>query len=304
MHKRNCKAACVWEDFTTAEMTAFARDMVGLIKSLDAAHPVSSGYSIGHTAASHLERRPEFAAGGPDWAADTTPDLARHLTEIHQPFDIVSVHLYPKPDATLFGRAPGEQYRLVEDAAAIARAAGKPLFIGEFGDPSGASPFLAQVLDEIVQARVDYAAIWVWEFYQISTYQAAKFNVEPGFSDDIITLLRQAETRLGQMPPQPDPTLPPRVVLTWPLPCAAVDRPLDLMAVASDGAKPVQRVEFLVDGQPIATAATPPYTAHFDPAGQRPRDATITARAISQAGVAAEFHSTVGLNQAGIACRP
>jgi hypothetical protein len=304
MRKRNCKAAaCVWDDFTTAEMTAFARDMVGLIKSLDAAHPVSSGYSIGHTAASHLERRPEFAAGGPDWAADTPPDLARHLTEIHQPFDIVSLHLYPKPDATLFGRAPGEQHRLVDDAAAIARAAGKPLFIGEFGDPSGASPFLAHVLDEIVREQVDYAAIWVWEFYQISTYQPAKFNVEPGFSDDIITLLRQAETRLGQMPPQPDPAVPPRVVLTWPLPCATVERPIDLMAVASVGAKPVRRVEFLLDGQPIATAATPPYTAHLDPQGQRPRDATITARAISQAGIAAEFHSTVGLNQAG-ACRP
>jgi Bacterial Ig domain/Cellulase (glycosyl hydrolase family 5) len=304
MHKRNCKTAtCVWDDFTTAEMTAFARDMVGLIKSLDAAHPVSSGYSLGHTAASHLERRPEFAPGGPDWTADTTPDLARYLSEIHQPFDIVSVHLYPKPEATLFGRMPGEQYRLVNDAAGIARAAGKPLFIGEFGDKAGASPFLAHALDEIVQARVDYAAIWAWEFYQISTYQAAKFNVEPGFSDDIIGLLRETETRLGQMPPQPDAALPPRVVLTWPLPCATVDRPLDLAAVASDGAKPVQRVDFLVDGQPIATAATPPYTARLDPAGQRPRDATITARAVSQAGIAAEFHSTVGLNQAGVACQ-
>ena len=303
--KRHCKAsACVWENFTTAEMTAFARDLVGLIKSLDAAHPISSGYSLGHTAASHLERRPEFTPRGPDWTADTAPDWARYLTEIHQPFDILSLHLYPKPDATLFGRTPGEQYRLVDDAAGIARAAGKPLFIGEFGDMGGATPFLAQVLDQIVRERVDYAAIWVWEFYQTTTYQAAKFNVEPGFSDDIIALLREAEARLGQMPPQPDPTLPPRVVLTWPLPCATVDRPLDLAAVASDGAKPVQRVEFLLDGQPVATAATPPYTAHLDPAGQRPRDATITARAISQAGIAAEFRSTVGLNQAGVACQP
>jgi hypothetical protein len=93
-------------------------------------------------------------------------------------------------------------------------------------------------------------------------------------------------------------------VLTWPLPCAAIERPLDLMAVASDGAKPVQRVEFLLDGQPIATAARPPYTARLDPAGQVPRTARITARAVSQAGIAAEFHSTIQLNQAGGACQP
>jgi hypothetical protein len=199
---------------------------------------------------------------------------------------------------------PGEQYRLVDDAAGIARAAGKPLFIGEFGDMAGATPFVAQVLDGIVRERVDYAAIWAWEFYQTSTRQAAKFNVEPGFSDDIIARMREAETRLGQMPPEPDPAMPPRVVLTWPLPCATVEPPLDLAAVASDGAKPVQRIEFLLDGQPVATAATPPYTVHLDPQGHRPRSATITARAISQAGIAAEFHSTVGLNQAGVACQP
>jgi hypothetical protein len=88
------------------------------------------------------------------------------------------------------------------------------------------------------------------------------------------------------------------------LPCAIVDRPLDLMAVASDGAGAVQRVEFLVDGQPIATAAAPPYTAHLDPAGQTPRSATLTARAVSQAGIAAEFSSTVRLNRAGGTCQP
>jgi hypothetical protein len=305
LRKRNCKAAaCVWDDFTTVEMVAFSRDMVGLIKSLDAGHPVSSGYSIGQGAASHLERRPEFAAGGADWTADTAPDLARYLSDIHEPFDIVSVHLYPKPDATLFGRAPAEQFRLVADAAGIARAAGKPLFIGEFGDPAGASPFFAQILDEIVRQRVDYAAVWVWEFYHPSTYRPDRFNIEPGISDDIVALLRAAETRLGQMPPPRDPAMPPRVVLIWPLPCAIVDRPLDLMAVASDGAGAVQRVEFLVDGQPIATAAAPPYTAHLDPAGQTPRSATLTARAVSQAGIAAEFSSTVRLNRAGGTCQP
>jgi Bacterial Ig domain/Cellulase (glycosyl hydrolase family 5) len=307
--RQKCRAGapCAWDNFTTAEMIEFSRDMVRLIKSLDPSRPVTSGYSLPRPAAMHLTRRPQFGPSGPDWTPDTKQELARYLIETHQPFDIVSVHIYPKPQDNRFGLPQGDQYRLVADADAAAKSAGKPLFIGEFGDTGGATPFMAHLLDEIVQHRVDYAAIWVWEFYQTSTYQTrntepTRYDVEPGYSDELIALLMQAERRLGHPPPPKAPQALPRVVLTWPLPCAAVDRPVEVEAVASDGAAAVKEVEFLVDGKPLGTAAKPPYKAHFDPAGQPPGSADLAARAVGRSGIAAEFHSTVRLHDAAGHC--
>ena len=307
--RKKCRAGapCAWDNFTTAEMIEFSRDLVRQIKSLDPARPVTSGYSLPRPAATHLTRRPEYGANGPDWTPDTKEEMNRNLIEIHQPFDIISAHIYPTPQETRFGLPQGEQYRLVADAAAAATSAGKPLFIGEFGDTGGATPFMAHLLDEIVQHRVDYAAIWVWEFYQTSTYQTrntepTRYDVEPGYSDDVIALLMKAAQRLGHVPPAKAADTPPRVVLTWPLPCAAIERPLDVEAVASDGTTAVKDVEFLIDGKSLGTAAQPPYEAHLDPAGQPPRAADLAARAVSRSGIAAEFHSTVRLNDAPGPC--
>jgi hypothetical protein len=297
--RKKCRAdPCAWDNFTTAELDEFSRDMVRLIKSRDPARPVSSGFSLPRPAAMHLARRPQFGASGPDWTPDTREEMARHLIETQQPFDIISVHIYPiypKPQDNRFGLPQGQQYRLVADAAAAAKSAGKPLFIGEFGD-TGTTPFMAHILDEIIRHRVDFAAIWVWEFYQTSTYQtrnteATRDEVEPGYSDDVIALLMQTER-----------AAPPRVVLTWPLPCAVVDRPLDVAAVASDGAGAVKGVEFLVDGKALGAVSTPPYKARFDPAGQGARMADLAARAVTGSGTVAEFHSMVRLNDAPGPC--
>jgi hypothetical protein len=118
----------------------------------------------------------------------------------------------------------------------------------------------------------------------------------------VIALLMQTERRLGHVPPPTDPAAPPRVVLTWPLPCAAVDRPVDVEAVASDGPTAVKSVEFLVDGKALGSASKPPYKAHFDPGGQGARTADLEARAVGGSGTAAEFHSTVRLNDAPGPC--
>src|SRR5712691_9420546 len=261
-HKRNCKREpCVWGNFTTADMNEFARDMVGLIKSSDPSRGITSGYSLPRPGATHLERRPQFAAGGPDWTPDTAAEFARYLIATDEPFDIISIHVYPEDQTRPSVRATGEHFDPIAESAKVARSAGKPLFIGEFGDPGGATPFMAHVLDEIVRERVDYAAIWVWEFYQMSTYTpVVRFNVEPGYSDDIIRSLMATERRIGIAAP-PDITAAPRVVLTWPLPCAEIDRPIDLAAVASDPANAVKQVEFLIDGQPLASVSGPPYRA-------------------------------------------
>ncbi len=307
--KRNCRREpCVWGNFTTADMNEFARDTVGLIKSSDPSRPVTSGYSLPRPGAMHLERRSEFAAGGPDWTPDTAAEFDRYLVATNEPFDVISIHVYPDDQTRPSVQALGEHFDPVTQAAKTARSAGKPLFIGEFGDPGGATPFMAHLMDDIVRDRVDYAAIWVWEFYQTSTYETRNtpptvFDVEPGYTDDVIGMLLQTEKRLGN-DLAPSKASAPRVVLTWPLPCADIERQVDLAAVASDGAKAVKQVDFLIDGQPLVTVAAPPYRVPFDPVGRGPRSAEIEARAIAASGATAAFSSNVRLNGDKSRCQP
>ncbi|MBV9824405.1 MAG: hypothetical protein JO001_01795, partial [Alphaproteobacteria bacterium] len=89
--RKECKAdPCIAGNFTTAEMTRFARDVVGVIKSLDPGRAVSSGYSLPRPGASHLQARPQFAPGGPDWTPDTVQEFDHDLLAVNEPFDMVS----------------------------------------------------------------------------------------------------------------------------------------------------------------------------------------------------------------------
>jgi hypothetical protein len=306
--RSRCKGVgpCVWSDFTTHDMVSFSRDLVSLIKSLDRTRQVTSGFSIPRRAAAHLKEHPQFDAGRPDRSADDREEFTRYIVAVHAPFDIISVHINPQSENDRFGRPAGQQYALVADAAAAAREAGKPLFVGEFGD-TGATPFMRGLLDLIVHEKVAYASFWSWEYYQKTTYlthdtDADRTSVEPGYSDDLIALLENAKRAMGGGSPPRDAAAPPRVVLTWPLPCAVVDRPVDLAAVASDGARGVRQVEFHVDGKLIGSAASPPYTVHFDPAGLGERTVDVTARAVAASGASSDFASQVRLGGSSPAC--
>jgi hypothetical protein len=298
---------CVLSNFTTSEMIAFSRDLVRQFKSLDPLRPITSGYAIPRRSAAHLARHPQFAADGPDWTVDSPLEFREYLLAVHAPYDIISVHIYPAEENNRFGHPKGHEYELVGDAAAAARDAGKPLFVGEFGDSFKATPFMVGLLDQLTENRIDYSAVWIWEFYQTTTYRTHDTeptfsSIEPGYSDDLIALLQSEQRTLsGHALPAAFGTRP-RVVLTWPLPCAMIDMPIDLAAVASDGAKGVRSVEFLVDGKVVATDTTPPYHVRFDPAGLGERTAEIEARADAATGIKATFKSTVRLNGLKSAC--
>lgn len=296
--KRNCKRdPCVWDNFTTEDMNKFAYHVAGSIKQLDPSRAVGSGYSLPRPNAMHLEQHPEFGASGPDWTPDTAEEFARDLTATQAPFDVVSIHVYPDDEARPSGRTPGKRFDPIAVAAQAVHAAGKKLFIGEFGDDKGATPFMRRTFEDIVHSRVDFASIWVWEFYQNSTDDRVKtgMNAEPGFTDDLIALLVETERHLGAAPPQSAPAAP-QVVLTWPMPCAEINAPIDLAAVASDGARAVKEVEFLVDGALMAKSVAPPYRARFNPAGSAPHSAEIVARAVAASGAVSSYRATVHLN--------
>lgn len=308
---KNEATACVWTNFTTADMMKFSQEVTRQMKSLDPTRSVTSGYSFPRAAAAHLMQRPAFSPGGGDWTADTPEEFRRYLVAVHQPFDLLSVHIYPNAEDARFGRHDGQQSKLVADAASAAASAQKPLFVGEFGDDKGATPFMRSILQELVKNHVSYSAIWTWEFYQTTVYRthnspASRFSVEPGYSDQLIGLL-MATQRVLQGPSAPQPVNDSghslRVILTWPLPCSVVDKPQQLAAVASDGAQKVDRVDFVMNGKLLGTTAVPPYYAQFDPAGMGDRVIELTARAVAVSGASAEFKSTMKLNRGANSCK-
>jgi Bacterial Ig domain len=287
-------------NFSQDDLDSFAHDMVGLLHRLDPAHQVSSGYAVPPPWAYHMALRPEWnkPAG---FVADSREDFDSNLAKLHRDFDIVSIHIYPVNPAVRFTRPQGSQADLIADAANLAHGLHKKLFVGEFGDTSGATPFMQSVKALLDANTADYAAVWAWEFYQTSTFetfntQPTQFNVEPGLRDDVITLLHRP-------PATPESAPGPRVVLTWPLPCSHVSQPVQIAAVAADGDRPVSDVEFQVDGVSIGSVTTPPYHLTWDPAGKAAHTAHIKVIAHSQSKNTATDTADILLNGAGDACK-
>jgi hypothetical protein len=288
---------CVWHNFNTDDLLAFARSVVSLVKSLDPSRKISSGYSLPRPAATHLR-------SGAGWINDSIEEFKQYLLYISEPFDIVGVHIYPPTDR--FGLPPEQPSEFISVVMSAVRSVGKELFIGEFGD-SGATPFLREFLRAIVDQRVDYAAIWVWEFYQSSTYEAhntepSRFSIEPGYYDDLIALLAQTEQSLGHQPAT-KASDPPSVILTWPLPCAKLDQSTNLAAVASAGIRGVKSVEFSVNGKPLAMLSAPPFTTRFDPKEFGDNNIEIEVKAVADSGLSADFKTVMSANHSEASCQ-
>jgi hypothetical protein len=302
LEKNPDPARCVSTgNFTLDDLNKFAHDMVEQLHRLDPSRQVSSGYAVPPPFAFHMGMSPEWTKHG-GFTRDSREEFASNLTAIHRDYDIISIHVYPRDNAVRFGRPAGSQADMIVDAANVAHGVHKKLFLGEFGDTTnGASPFMRNVKALLDADTADYAAVWVWEFYQTSTFEsfnteAAAFSLEPGFRDEVIALLRRP-------PVTPDKSPGPRVVLTWPLPCSHIGEPIQIAALASDGAGPVANVEFQVDGVSIGSVTTPPYRLTWDPAGKAAHTAHVTVIAHTQSKSSASDSTDVLLNGANETCK-
>ena len=96
---------------------------------------------------------------------------------------IASIHLYEENENKYFEDRRSSFRELLDQFVIAAREAGVPTFLGEFGirrsgDSERDQQRLSRLVDDIVAAHVDYAALWVYDF----SYQNSSFNVT--FSND------------------------------------------------------------------------------------------------------------------------
>ena len=264
-----------YANITTAQLNSFATAMVKFIHTLDTSHQIGSGYTLPRASAYHLMAQPGFSASGPDWTNDTQAQFQTVELSLHTPFDLMSIHLYPGD--VRWGNPAGSEYLTLDGAAAAATAAGKKLYVGEFG-ANTVSPFLSSVLPRQSYDKVAYAAVWVWEFYQANTYQntditfAANSTYEPGFTDSFNATFQQA----AGTPTFTDRGTP-RVVLTSPLPCTKLPAGTVALYASASANAPVQKVTFSVDGQTAGTATAPPYHVYYKVSGTGLHTVTATA---------------------------
>jgi len=310
---RRCKRKEVCEEgdrFTVDDMIVYTRRFASLIRSLDDARLISSGFTIPRSSAEHLRASPEWTTKRTDWRSDTLEQFATNLKEIHSGVDIISIHLYGGKSNQRFGSA--DPVDLLVEAKRVADEVGKPLFVGEFGDhhtgEADENSHIARMMSKIVELEVPYSAIWVWEFYQNKTYvthdnRHTALSLEPGFTDFLIGHLRDLNDTQAQM--KDKDTQPPRVVLNWPLECSELDRATDVYAVASDNSGSVKKVEFLLDEMVLSEDEEPPYQASFLPIKVAAGIHHLTVKAYDFAGNISDYSSkvTAGIISDGAACK-
>ena len=310
---KRCKRKETCEEgdrFITADMIAYTRRMASLIRSLDRGRKISSGFSIPRGSAEHLRARPEWTTARTDWRPDSREQFEKNLAEIHAAVDIISIHLYSGAGNRRFGS--DDPLDLLAIAKNVADKLGKPLFVGEFGDPphsdaSAGRAYSLRMMDKIQELDIPYSAFWVWELYQKNTYTThdnkhTTHSLEPGYTDDTIQYLRNINFggKHGMGSGVVDVT-PPRVVLSWPLECGMLSKKNGIHAVASDDAGAILKVEFLLDDHSLAEDDTVPFETTYTGRKLTPGKYRLTARAYDVAGNISEFSTTV-VTAKGVAC--
>jgi len=291
-------------NYTTEEMLVFMRRLAELIRGLDPWHPISSGFSVPRRSAEHLRAKPEWVTGNTDFTLDSLEQFEKHLADIHEGVDVISVHLYPDEGNCRFGAADRRGTELLDIVKRAADKIGKPLFIGEFGEQgkpdSWTDSFTVRMLERIAALKVPYSAVWAWQFYRKIPYIMqdnlhTSFSLEPGFTDVLIDRIRQTnELASGPKQSQAVPDhVPPRVVLTWPLDSTTIQDDQRIHAVASDNARPVDRVEFWLDNNHFATDSTPPYETSVNARVLTAGDHTLVAKAFDKSGNMTAYLSRV-----------
>lgn len=264
-------------NFTTDQLIAFTSRFAAFIKGLDPQHLVTSGFSNPRRAAEHLRRKPEFSSSKGDWTPDSLAEYKKNILDVHNGIDIISIHFWNNKENERLGVTGHTNADLLDITKQAADEAGKPLFIGEYGDinpsyyedPSGL--FTQNTLKKIVDLKIPFSTVWAWEFYQTSPYQTYNSqttldNLEPGFTDLLLGKIKEANKSLGNLVPLPQipDTTSPQVVLTWPLDQATLKCSAMVYAVSSDNNGSVAAVNFSVDGTPYPTLAAPPYLSTLD----------------------------------------
>jgi hypothetical protein len=132
-------------------------------RRLDPTRPLTTGISLPLPNASNL------AAGS--WELDTPAQFRDALRlQTPDPLDVISIHLYPYALQKRFKGRSASYQDVLDEVNSVARSTNKRVFVGEFGVPKMSNHEAEKrefrnMLDALIQARPDWAALWVYDFW-------------------------------------------------------------------------------------------------------------------------------------------
>jgi len=172
------------------------REFAKAVRAIDPHRLLLTGDALPRSCSYHLHT--ERA-----WKKDTREQFTSMLLRDNpDPFDGVSVHVYPLREGEFFPEkvGVGELIRVCRDAAA---GASKPLFVGEFGasrekgSERERADFL-KLLNAIVELKVPLAAVWVYDLpHQDKTWNITAEN-DRAYMLDAVKDANQAITQAGK----------------------------------------------------------------------------------------------------------
>ena len=191
-------------NFSSDQLAAFVRRLADLVRSVDPAHLISSGFSMPRPNAAHARGYPGWLPNGPDQTLDSVSEFAAYIADVHSGVDVISAHLYNgRNDNERFGVTGHLNPDLLGIVKDVADNIGKPLFVGEFGDmepdvaedPTGL--FTQNMLRKIVELQIPFSAVWVWQFYQFAPFIPSVHHLDPGYAPQLVRAVRDANRDLG-----------------------------------------------------------------------------------------------------------
>lgn len=165
------------DDMTHDMIATACREFGKAVRAVDTWRPITSGHSLPRSAAEHLRQ-------SHSWEPDSPEAFRKNLIDINpEPINLVSVHLYAFDKEKRFGRDHVPYADVMRECMQAVAAAGKALFVGEFGaadDPKNPNPEKMRAeVEEMFAAfestGVPLAAIWNYDLPE----QEDSINITP-----------------------------------------------------------------------------------------------------------------------------
>lgn len=188
------------DDLTSELIRAATIAFAAEIRKIDPARPITTGHSLPRPSAQH-----QYTEGG--WGQDSVEEFRANLAFMTpDPNDLVSIHVYPEPKGKRFGVDGVSYSQILEEAFKASSAAGKGLFVGEFGaPPDNEAPWTPEtamaeglaMFKAIEESRVQLAAYWVFDFsWHESSMNVTATNTRSAY----LKALQEANRRMGTDP--------------------------------------------------------------------------------------------------------